>query len=130
MSKKVYANGREVSAQKDANASLGAMPDICLSPPQPPAGPIPIPYPNFSKASDTHDGTRTVKVGGGQVGIKNTSNYKQSKGDEAATKTLGMGVMSHQLQNTTYFSAWSFDVKFEGKNALRQMDLTTHNNLK
>lgn len=130
MSKNVFANGREVSGSKDDNASLGGMPDVCLSPPSPPAGPIPIPYPNFSKASDTNDGTKTVKIGGDQVSIKNSSNYKKSNGDEAATKTLGMGVMSHQIQNTTYFAAWSFDVKFEGENAVRQMDMTTHNNLK
>lgn len=130
MGKNVFANGREVSAAKDTNVSLGAMPDVCLSPPTPPAGPIPIPYPNFSKASDTNDGTRTVQIGGGQVSIKNSSNYKSSNGDEAATKTLGMGVMSHQIQNTTYFAAWSFDVKFEGQNAVRQLDMTTHNNMK
>jgi hypothetical protein len=130
MSKNVFANGREVSAGKDGNASLGAMPDVCLSPPSPPAGPIPIPYPNFSKASDTNDGTRSVKIGGDQVGIKNSSNYKKSNGDEAATKSLGMGVMSHQITNTTYFAAWSFDVKFEGENAVRLLDLTTGNNMK
>ncbi len=128
MSKNVFANGREVSAKKDGNQSLGAMPDTCLSPPSPPAGPIPIPYPNFSRASDTDKGTRSVKVGGDQVGIKNTSTYKKSNGDEAATKTLGMGVMSHQISNTTYFSAWSFNVKFEGENAVRHLDMTTHNN--
>ena len=38
--------------------------------------------------------------------------------------------MSHQITNTTYFAAWSFDVKFEGENAARQMDMTTHNNMK
>jgi len=129
MSKNVFANGREVSASKDDNASLGAMPDVCLSPPTPPAGPVPIPYPNFSKASDTSDGTRTVQIGGDQVCIKDSSNYKKSNGDEAATKTLGMGVMSHQITYTTYFAAWSFDVKFEGLNAVRQLDMTTHNNM-
>lgn len=130
MSKNVFANGREVSAKKDANQSLAAMPDVCLSPPSPPVGPIPIPYPNFSKASDTNDGTRTVRIGGAEASIKNSSNYKKSTGDEAATKSLGMGVMSHQIQNTTYFAAWSFDVKFEGKNAVRHLDMTTHNNMK
>ena len=129
MSKNVFANGREVSAAQDDNASLAAMPDVCLSPPTPPVGPIPIPYPNFSKAADTSEGTRTVKVGNREVGVKNTSNYKKSTGDEAATKSLGMGLMSHQIQNTTYFAAWSFDVKFEGKNAIRHLDLTTHNNM-
>lgn len=128
MSKKVFANGREVSALKDGNGTKGAMPDVCLTPPPPPAGPIPIPYPNFSQASDTDDGTRTVQVGGGQVGIKDKSTYKKSTGDEAATKAQGMGVVSHQIQNTTYFSAWSFDVKLEGQNAVRHLDMTTHNN--
>ncbi len=109
--------------------SMGAMPDVCLSPPTPPAGPIPIPYPNFSKSSDTNDGTRNVKIGGDQAGIKDSSTYKKSNGNEAATKSLGMGVMSHQIQSTTYFSAWSFDVKFEGENAIRHIDMTTHNNM-
>lgn len=129
MSKNVFANGREVSGAKGANASLGAMPDVCLSPPPPPAGPIPLPYPNFAKASDTDKGTRNVQIGGDQVSIKNSSNYKQSQGDEAATKGQGMGVMSHQIGNTSYFAAWSFDVKFEGDNAVRQLDMTTHNNM-
>ena len=48
MGANVFANGLEVSCEKATNQSLAAMPDICLSPPSPPAGPIPIPYPNFS----------------------------------------------------------------------------------
>jgi hypothetical protein len=129
MSKNVFANGREVSAEKDDNRTMGAMPDVCLSPPSPPAGPVPVPYPNFAHSSDTDQGARTVLVGGGQVGIKNKSTYKKSNGDEAATKSLGMGLVSHQIQNTMYFAAWSFDVKFESQNAVRHMDLTTHNNM-
>ncbi|AET93677.1 hypothetical protein BYI23_D001670 (plasmid) [Burkholderia sp. YI23] len=127
MSKNVFANGREVSAGKDGNESLAMMPDVCLSPPSPPAGPVPIPYPNFAKASDISNGTRSVKIGDEQVTIKSTSNYKTSTGNEAATKSLGMGVMSHQLTHPSYFAAWSFDVKFEGENAARQLDLTTGN---
>jgi hypothetical protein len=128
MSKNVFANGREISATKDSNEILGAMPDICLSPPAPPAGPIPIPYPNFSKASDTSDGTRTVKIGGEQAGIKNASNYKQCNGDEAATKQFGMNVGSHCIQGKTISQAWSPNVKFEGKNVLRLADLAQTNN--
>jgi hypothetical protein len=70
-----------------------------------------------------------VKVGGGQVGIKDSSNYKKSNGDEAATKSLGMGIVSHQITNTTYFAAWSFNVKIDGENAVRLLDLTMHNNM-
>lgn len=127
MSRNVFANGREVSALKDGNSTKAAMPDVCLTPPPPPGGPIPIPYPNFSQASDTDGGTRTVAIGGGEVGIKDVSTYKKSTGDEGATRSQGMGVVTHKIQGSTYFAAWSFDVRFEGKNAVRHLDLTTHN---
>jgi hypothetical protein len=127
MGSNVFANGLEVSCEKADNQSLASMPDVCLSPPSPPAGPVPIPYPNFSSASDTTDGTKTVQIQGGQVGMKNQSCYKQSKGDEAATKSLGMGVTSGCIQGKCYFSAWSSDVEFEGANAVRFSDLTGSN---
>src|SRR2546426_9172164 len=129
MSKNVFANGNEVSAKKDDNKSIAAMADVCLSPPSPPAGPIPIPYPNTAMASDTSDGSKTVKIGGDEVGLKNSSNYKKSTGDEAATKSLGMGVVSHNIQGKMKHAAWSMDVKFEGLNAIRHMDMTTHNHM-
>jgi hypothetical protein len=34
----VFANGMEISCKKSDNKSIAAMPDICLSPPSPPAG--------------------------------------------------------------------------------------------
>ena len=125
----VFANGREISAKKDSNKSLCAMPDVCLSPPSPPAGPIPIPYPNTAKAGDTTSGSKSVKIGGSEVGLKNVSTYKSSKGDEAATRSLGMGVVTHTIQGKMKHAAWSMDVKIEGKNAIRHMDLTTHNHI-
>lgn len=128
MSANVFANGRELSCAKDDTHIMGAMPDVCLSPPSPPAGPIPIPYPNFAQASDTSDGSRTVKVKGEQAGIKGTSNFASCKGDEAATRSFGMNVIDHCLQSKTIAKAWSFDVKIEGKNATRLLDLTTNNN--
>ncbi len=129
MSKNVFANGKEVSAKKDGNKSICAMPDVCNSPPSPPAGPIPIPYPNTAMASDTSDGSKTVKIGGSEVGLKNSSNYKKSTGDEPATKGLGMNLTTHTIQGKMKHAAWSFDVKFEGQNAIRHMDLTTHNHM-
>lgn len=128
MSANVFANGRELSAAKDATNVSGAMPDVCLSPPGPPAGPIPIPYPNFAQASDTADGSRTVEVKGQQVGMKSSSNFAQCKGDEAATRNFGMSVTDHCIQSKTVAQAWSFDVKIEGQNATRLLDLTTNNN--
>jgi hypothetical protein len=49
----VFANGLEVSGKASTNRSIAAMPDVCLSPPGPPAGPLPIPYPNTAFAKDT-----------------------------------------------------------------------------
>jgi len=129
MSKNVYANGREISCKKDDNKSLCSMPDVCLSPPSPPAGPIPIPYPNTAMASDTSDGSKTVSIGGEEVGMKNSSCYKKSTGDEAATKSLGMGVVSHNIQGKLKHAAWSMDVKIEGANAIRHMDMVTQNHM-
>jgi hypothetical protein len=125
----VFANGMEVSAKKDDNKSICAMADVCLSPPSPPAGPVPIPYPNTAVASDTSEGSKTVKIGGQEVGLKNKSNYKTSKGDEAATRALGMGVVSHTIQGKMKHASWSMDVKIEGENVIRHMDLTTHNHI-
>jgi hypothetical protein len=129
MSKNVFANGMEVSCKKDDNKSICAMADTCLSPPSPPAGPLPVPYPNTAQASDTTDGSKSVKIGGAEVGMKNSSSYKKSTGDEAATKTLGMGVVTHNIQGKMKHTAWSFDVMVEGANAIRHMDMTTHNHI-
>lgn len=68
-------------------------------------------------------------IGGKEVGLKNASDYKDSTGDEAATKSLGMGVISHTIQGTVKHAAWSFDVQIEGQNVIRHMDLTTHNHM-
>ena len=123
----VYANGNEISAKKDGNKSIASMPDVCLSPPSPPAGPIPVPYPNSSDDSKTTDGSKSVKISGDEVGLKNQSTYKDSNGDEAATKSFGMGVVSHNIQGPLKHAAWSMDVKIEGYNVIRHMDMTTQN---
>src|SRR5262245_51904344 len=127
MSSTVFANGRGVSGKATDNKSIAAMPDVCLSPPPPPAGPVPIPYPNTAMASDTTEGARTVNVNGKEAGLKNSSNYVKSTGDEPATPGLGANVSTHRIQGPMRFAAWSFDVKFEGQNAIRLGDLTTHN---
>ena len=127
MGANVFANGREVSAKKAGNRISGAMPDPCLSPPSPPAGPLPVLYPNFSDDSRTDNGTKTVLIGGDQAGRKSDSSYKDCKGDEAATRNFGMGTISHTIQGEMKFISWSFDVKFEGSNVPRHMDFMTGN---
>src|SRR5439155_10681140 len=86
MSNEVYANGREVSCKAADGKSICAFPDVCLTPPTPPAGPIPIPYPNTGMASDTDGGSKTVQISGQEVMLKDSSDFKKSTGDEAATK--------------------------------------------
>jgi hypothetical protein len=127
MGHKVFANGREISGKAATNKTICAMPDVCLSPPAPPAGPVPIPYPNTALASQCHGGSKTVRLGGKQASLKNASTYKKSNGDEPATRSFGANVITHNLQGPMRFAAWSFDVTIEGKNAPRFMDLTTHN---
>ena len=127
MGHNVYANGRAISCKAADGKSIAAFPDVCLSPPTPPAGPLPLPYPNTAMASDTTDGSKTVQICAKEVMLKDSSYFKTSSGDEAATKSQGMGVVTHQIQGKAYFTSWSMDVKIEGENAVRHMDLTTHN---
>ena len=127
MGANVFANGKEISGKGSGNKTIAAMPDVCLSPPSPPAGPIPIPYPNFSQASDTTDGSKKVKIGGKEVCLKGKSSFKKSKGDEAATNSFGASVVSHKIQGAVKHQAGSFDVKIEGSNVARFGDITTGN---
>ena len=123
----VFANGMEVSCKSGDGKVIAAFPDVCLSPPTPPAGPVPIPYPLNSMASDTSGGSKSVKVGGKEAMLKDKSYFKKSTGDEAATKTLGQGVINHSLGGKVYFVVWSMDVQFEGENVVRHLDMTTSN---
>jgi uncharacterized protein DUF4150/HNH/endonuclease VII toxin of polymorphic toxin system len=127
MANQVYANGREIACKAGDGKTIAAFPDVCLSPPSPPAGPVPIPYPNTAFASDTTNGSKTVQISGQEVMLKDSSTFKKSTGDEAATKSLGMGVVTHQIQGEASFVSWSMDVKFEGANVDRHLDMTVHN---
>ena len=124
----VYANGDEIACKAGDNKVIAAMPDVCLSPPSPPAGPVPVPYPNTSFSKDMQNGSKTVVIKGKEVMLKDQSFYKTSPlGDEAATNSLGAGVITHVITGKTYCVAWSMDVKFEGQNVDRHTDLTTSN---
>jgi hypothetical protein len=127
MANEVYANGREISCKAGMGQVTAAFPDVCLTPPPPPAGPIPIPYPNFSFSSDTTQGSKSVKISGKEVMLKDKSYFKKCTGDEPATKAQGMGVVTHTIQGKVYFIAWSMDVEVEGENVVRHLDMTTSN---
>ncbi|MFL6601953.1 MAG: PAAR-like domain-containing protein [Steroidobacteraceae bacterium] len=128
MANEVYANMMEVSCKAAAGKAICAFPDVCMTPPQTPATPpgVPIPYPNTGMASDCSDGSSTVKISGQEVMLKNKSYFKRSSGDEAGCAPM-KGVVTHTNMGKVYFNAWSMDVKVEGENVVRNLDLTTHN---
>ena len=107
---------------KSSSGVTIAFPDVCKTPT--PAGPIPIPYPNIAKSSDTAKGTKKVKCDGNPVCVKD-SNFSMSTGDEAGS--AGGGVASNKMKGKAEFVNSSFDVKFEGKNVARAFDLMLHN---
>src|SRR5882672_10753733 len=124
----VYANGDEIACKAGGGKVIASFPDVCLSPPSPPAGPIPVPYPDTSFSKDMQNGSKTVKIKGQEVMLKDQSFYKTAPlGDEAATNGQGANVITHVITGKTYFTAWSMDVQFEGQNVDRHTDITTSN---
>lgn len=128
MGKGVFANGMEIAHKAGANKVIAAFPDVCMGPPSPPAGPVPVPYPDTSMAGTLKDGSRSVKIGGQPAALHGQSYYKSSLlGNEAATRTFGASVVTHQITGKTCFQASSMDVEIEGKKVNRHLDLTTSN---
>lgn len=128
MSNEVYANGNEVSCKAAAGKSIAAFPDVCFTPPLTPATPpgVPIPYPNTGMASDTSGGSKTVQISGKEVMKKDSSYFKTSTGDEAGSAPK-KNVITSKIKGKCYYTAWSMDVKVEGENVVRHLDLMTHN---
>jgi len=128
MGKEVFANMMEISCKASTGKVIAAFPDVCFTPPESPATPpgVPIPYPNTALASDTVKGTKKVKIKDKEVGIKNKSEYKKSMGNEAGVAAK-KGVVTSKTSGKAYFNSWSMNVKFEGKNVPRMLDLVTTN---
>jgi hypothetical protein len=128
MGNNVFANGREISCKSGEGKSICAFPDVCMTPPENPATPpgVPIPYPNTGLASDTTDGSKSVQISGKEIMLKNKSYFKKSTGDEAGCAAK-KGVVTSVNRGKVYFIAWSMDVQVEGENAVRHLDMTTHN---
>lgn len=119
----VGVNGRTV-VHSDSGGTTIIFPDVCKTPS--PAGPIPIPYPNTAKSSDTADGSSSVKMDGNPIMLQG-SNFSTSMGDEAGT--AGGGIVSNTTKGKAEFVNYSFDVKVEGKSVPRQLDPMIHNKL-
>lgn len=128
MPNKVYANMMEVSCKAASGKSVAAFPDVCMTPPQTSVTPlgIPVPYPNTGMASDCTGGSSSVKISGQEVMLKNKSCFKRSTGDEAGSASK-KGLLSSKNMGKVYFTMWSMNVRVEGENVVRHLDLTTHN---
>ena len=121
MAQTVFANSRGVDHKASGGMST-VFPDVCKTPT--PGGPVPIPYPNIGQASNTSKGTKKVKVDGKMAMVKGAK-YSMTSGDEAGT--AGGGVVSSKIKGEAEYMMYSFDVKFEGKNACRLGDPLFHN---
>lgn len=123
----VYANNNEIATKSSDGKSAACFPDVCFSPPTPPATGVPIPYANTCFAKDITNGSKTVIIGGAEVALENHSYFKSSVGDAPATKALKKGIRSGNVNGKGFFQTWSQNVKVEGKGVCRHMDLVTHN---
>lgn len=128
MTNDVFANGREISCKAADGKAMAAFPDVAFTPPQTPATPpgVPIPYPNTAFAKDTTNGSKKVKISNKEVMLKNKSYFKTSTGDEAGSAPK-KGILTSKIKGKAYFNMWSMNVKFEGQNVVRHLDMTTHN---
>jgi hypothetical protein len=128
MANDVFANGREISCKSGSGKTICCFPDVCFTPPENPATPpgVPVPYPNTGMASDTTSGSNRVKISAKEIMLKNKSYFKKSMGDEAGCAAK-KGIVTSVNRGKVYFIAWSMDVKAEGENVVRHLDMTTHN---
>ena len=121
MSQTVFVNGRG-NAHKGSGGTSIVFPDVCKTP-APPGAPVPVPYSNIGRSSDTTAGPTTVKTDGMMPMVKG-SKYMRSSGDEPG---IAGGVVSNVNMSECEFMLYSFDVKFEGRNACRMGDPLFHN---
>jgi hypothetical protein len=120
VSQTTFVNYRGIAHKGSGGMSI-VFPDVCKTPT--PGGPVPIPYPNMGRSSDTTQGPTTVKTDG-QMPMVKGSKYMRSYLDEPGTAG---GVISGVNMSECEFMMYSFDVKFEGKNVCRLGDPLFHN---
>ena len=102
MAHTVFANGDGLF-HKGSGGSGKAFPDVCLSPPPAPTGPVPVPYPNIADAGDLSEGSSTVKVNGEPTALEDKSYVSTSSGDEAGNQ--GGNVVTHKTKGKFSFKS-------------------------
>ena len=125
MANQVFANDLEIACKAAKGASKACFPDVCFTPPSPPAGWIPVPYANTTFAKDTANASKTVFITNKPVMLKDHSYFKTSTGNEPAAGPKG--IVTGTKKGKAYFRTWSMNVKIEGYNVTRHTDLMTHN---
>jgi hypothetical protein len=94
---RIFINGREVSSKTSGGKTSAAFPDVAKTPESPPAGPIPIPYPNMGRSADTAKGSKKIKADGNPVMMKG-SKFSTSNGDEAGVSEPSAGTKKLKSQ--------------------------------
>lgn len=94
---KKIANEKPIEPKAESNKSKTAIPDVCETPAPSDAGPVPIPYPNTAMASDTTSGSKSVKISGKEVMLKDKSHHEKSTGDEAGTSSAIDGIEKENI---------------------------------
>jgi uncharacterized Zn-binding protein involved in type VI secretion len=120
MAASANVNGRTV-VHKDSGGVATNFPDVCLTKVGKPI--VPIPYPNIAFSKDTAKGSKSVKVDGNPIMLKD-SNFSTSTGDEPGSYK---GIASGCIKGKAEFINYSFDVKVEGKNVPRLGDMMMQN---
>lgn len=120
MGQTTFANARGI-VHKGSGGISTVFPDVCKTPVG--SAIVPIPYPNIGRSADTVDGPKSVQVDKKMPMVKGAK-YSKSTGDEAGVKK---GIISGKVSDECEFMMYSFDVKFEGKNACRMGDPLFHN---
>jgi len=115
----VFAEGMGLF-HKGSGGKAVAPGDVCLTPPPPPTGPVPVPYVNNVSASDLAKGSKSVKIDGEATALEDQSEVSTSVGDEPGTQ--GGNVVTHKTKGKGYFAVWSHTVKIEGKGVCRHGD--------
>ncbi|MNQ55284.1 PAAR motif protein [compost metagenome] len=104
--------------------AMSTVPDICKTP-APPAGPVPIPYPNMADTSAADPGGLVKEVlVDGMPAMNMSSKVLITSGDEAG---VAGGVTSGKVKGEMKFTNGSSKVTVGGKPAVRVTDQTMHN---
>jgi hypothetical protein len=119
----VFVNSRAV-IHANGNALNTNFPCVGKTP-GPPAPFVPIPYPNISKGADTDSGSKKTTANGKPLMLKDESVFKTSNGNEAAT--AGGGLITSKIKGESFFFMYSMNVKVEGKEVPRAMDIMAGN---